>query len=241
MFISYKINAKNSSIKIEVITVKSKYDNYYFWENIVKQDRHDNPFANDIISKESVFLHGIIINCYGGSYERWLHFPSIEALIGFLNYIFIPTAFLTLLTGEEGVLIANVSDLLDLMNKSDKCEKKELIPDMREFGIKLREFWNYDATTCIDKLKSFSANYNARWSEAYDIFSYFDIYESPNELGNYIVGAYENSGQVDISVLEQQLGVSKQEWLSICSQVYENKFMQRKFTEVLNNRINDML
>jgi len=42
-------------------------------------------------------------------------------------------------------------------------------------------------------------------------------------------------------MLEDQLGVSKEEWLNICGQVYDNDFMNRKFTEILNNKINDMM
>lgn len=56
-----------------------------------------------------------------------------------------------------------------------------------------------------------------------------------------MINSYENSEETDISVLEDQLGVTKEEWLNICSTVYENYFMKRKFIEILNNRINDTL
>jgi len=56
-----------------------------------------------------------------------------------------------------------------------------------------------------------------------------------------MVATYENSEETDIAVLEKQLGVSKEEWLSICAQVYDNEAMRSKFTEILNKRINEQL
>ncbi|MFZ3129788.1 MAG: hypothetical protein WA125_01490 [Desulfosporosinus sp.] len=222
--------------------MKSKYDNYYYWENIVKKYKGVNPFANDSITEESVFFHGVIINCHGGSYERWLHFPNNEALLGFLNYIFMSMAFVSFLSNETELLMqGDLDEMLDIMTDSEKCSQKDLIPEMREFSSQIRELWNCDGENCFDELKKFMVNYNERWNKDLEIFSYIEVFKSPFELGKYMVDTYEKSKEADISMLEDQLGVSKGEWLKICSTVYENDFMKRKFTEILNNRIKDML
>ncbi|HWQ88703.1 MAG TPA: hypothetical protein VN374_01870 [Desulfitobacteriaceae bacterium] len=66
-------------------------------------------------------------------------------------------------------------------------------------------------------------------------------FKTPLELGHYMVETYENSEEADIAILEEQLGVSKEEWLRICARVYEDEAMRSKFTEILNRRINDLL
>jgi hypothetical protein len=43
-----------------------------------------------------------------------------------------------------------------------------------------------------------------------------------------MVANYENSEEADIAVLEKQLGVSKEEWLSICEVISEKHFPQRR-------------
>ena len=221
--------------------LKSKYDNYYYWENIVKKDKSENPFASEPITEESVFFHGVIVNCHGQSYERWLHFPNNDALFGFLNYIFVSMAFFAFLSKETEFLVqGNLDEMLDIMTDSEKCNRKDLIPKMREFSSQIRELLNCDGVKCFDELKMFLENYNERWNKDLELFSYFDVFKSPFELGKYMVDSYENSEETDISMLEDQLGVTKGEWLNICSTVYENDFMKRKFTEILNNRINDM-
>lgn len=223
--------------------MRCKYDHYYYWKNLMEQKGHDNPFARDKITENSVFLNGVIVNCFKGSYNRWLHFPDIRALIGFLSYVFIPTAFFMFLSEEdEDVMInSDLDELLNIMQESDKCQEKELIPLMKEFSIRLKELWNYEYNECFNALKNFSASYNKQWNQTLEEFSYFEVFNSPRELGKYVVELYEKSEDVDISRLEEQLGVAKEEWLSICDKVYENDFMNRKFTELLNNRIGDML
>lgn len=222
--------------------MKNKYDDYYYWENIIKKDKSDNPFAGDPITEESLFFHGVIINCHGESYENWLHFPNIKALLGFLQYVFVPTAFYAFLSNDTVLLVqGNLDEMLDIMTDSEKFSKKELIPQMRKFSRQLRELWNYDSDKCIDKLKKFSVEYSDRWSSGDELFSYFNVFKSPIELGKYIVESYENSEEADITMFKDQLELSKAEWLSICDQVYENDFMKRKFTEILNNRLKDML
>ncbi len=222
--------------------MKSKYNNCYYWENIVKKDKCDNPFANEPITEESVFFHGVIINCHGESYERWLHFPNNEALCGFLNYVFVPMSFFAFLSNETELLSqGNLDEVLDIMSESEKCNKKELIPQMREFSNQLDMLWNCDREKCYGELKKFLTHYNERWNQGHELFSYCDVFKSPLELGKYMVDLYENSEELEISMLEDQLEVSKGEWLNICSTVYENDFMRRKFTEILNNKLKDML
>lgn len=222
--------------------MKSKYDNNYFWENVAKKEKSDNPFATDPITEESVFFHGVLTNCHGDSYERWIHLPNVEALFGFLNYVFVTMAFFTFLSKEKELLIqGDLDEILDIMNTSEKCTRKDLIPEMREFSFQIRELWNCEGEKCLDELKQFLKKYNERWNKELELFSYFDVFKSPYELGKYMVDSYENSEMVDISMLEDQLGVTKAEWLKICSSVYENDFMKRTFIVILNNRIKDML
>jgi len=151
-------------------------------------------------------------------------------------------AFFSFLSNETELLIqGDIDEMLDIMTDSEKCSQKYLIPEMREFSSQIRQLWNCDGVKCFDELKNFLVKYNERWNKGLELFSYIDVFKSPLELGEFIVDSYENSEQTDISMIEDQLGVTRDEWLNICSTVNENDFMKRKFTEILNNRIKDML
>ena len=222
--------------------MENKYANSYYWENLIKKDKEGIPFPNKPITEDSVFYHGVITNCHGDCYEQWLHFPNGDALLSFLYYVFFPKAFFAFLSNQSELLShGNLDELLDTMKDSEKCNKKDLIPQMREFSYQLKKLWNYDTESGLEKLNKLSKNYEEQWNRSLELFSYFNVFRTPSELGQYMVDSYENSEMVDISMLEDQLGVTKGEWHNICSTVYENDFMIRKFTEILNNRIKDTL
>jgi len=172
--------------------IKSKYDNYYYWENVVNKDRFDNPFADDPITEESLFFHGVAIDCHGECYERWLHFPYIEASLGFLNYIFLPMAFYAFLSnGSELLTQGNLDEMLDIMSDSETCSQKDLIPQMRESSKQLGEIWNCcDSEKWFGELKKFSAHYNEHWNQGHELFSYLDVFKSPTEIGKFLVETY---------------------------------------------------
>jgi hypothetical protein len=223
--------------------LKKKYDNFFYWQYKVEEEKADNPFVHEPITENSVFFHGVIAYVQGLSYERWLHFPYLEALLGYLNHIFVPAAFYMFLTEEIEIVMphVNLEELLNLLNDSESCNKKELIPPMREFNRRLRELWNLEREECFAELEKIAVDYGVQWSSGVKLFSFFNIFQTPLELGHYMVETYENSEEADITVLEKQLGISKEEWLSICAQASENESMRSKFTEILNTRINDLL
>ena len=230
-------------MKRKAESLKNKYDNFYYWQYKVEEEKADNPFVLEPITEESVFFHGVIAYVQGLSYERWLHFPHLEALLGYLNHIFVPAAFNMFLTEEFEISMphVNLEELLNILNDSASCNRKELIPQMREFSRQLRELWNLDRKKCFAELEKIVLDYSERWSSGVKLFSYFNVFKTPLELGHYMIATYENSEEADIAVLEEQLGVSKEEWLSICARVYEDEAVKGRFMEILNKRINDLL
>jgi hypothetical protein len=44
-----------------------------------------------------------------------------------------------------------------------------------------------------------------------------------------------------LDYFEDESGLSKEEWISTCSSVYENDFSRMKFLDILNNRTKDII
>jgi hypothetical protein len=224
--------------------MKSKYANFYYWENALNKEGIENVFAGTSVTKDSVFFHGAIVDCsHNSSAIRWVCFPDVKALIGFIYYAFVPTAFINLLTNKDEPfqMAAPLNELLSVMSESDECVNRELITSMREFEELIFKLWDMEMSECIVELKKIAELYEKSWNTQRDKFSYFRVFRSPVELGEYLVDCYSGYDDVDISDLEEQLEVSKDEWLRMCAEVYENDFMRKKFTELLNNRIKDMV
>jgi hypothetical protein len=224
--------------------MKSKYANFYYWENVIEKEGIEKVFAETLVTKDSVFFHGVIADCSdNSSVIRWICFPDVKALLGFIYYAFLPTAFINLLTNndEPFQMAAPLNELLSVMSESDECVNRDLIPSMREFDELIYKLWDMERSECIVELKKMSELYEKAWNTRKDKFSYFRVFNSPVELGEYLVDSYSGYDDVDISDLEEQLEVSKDEWLKICAEVYENDFMRKKFADLLNNRVKDMV
>ncbi|AOY74700.1 hypothetical protein [Clostridium formicaceticum] len=223
------------------------YNSYYYWENLIKKDENTlkNAFKDMPLTKESVFLHHVIVNCYGESYDGWIYFPNSKALLGFLQYIYLPIAYNTIFLGERHGELAfpmcTVEGLLEMAREGTKTVNKEYIPIMEKQLMDLKTLWQLDDKECIDSLKEFGEALNDCWSSRNDIFFYFNIFDSPIEVGQYIMKTYEEDEMVDLERIEEHLGVKREEWLDICRNLFENEFMKRKFVEILNNRIEDMI
>jgi hypothetical protein len=223
------------------------YDSIYYWHNLILKEEQiwENGFREIPLTQESVFIHYVIVNCYGDSDDSWVYFPNVKAALGFLEYVFLPTAFNTLFAGKEDstltVPLAHVEELLEIIDESPEYSdiQKSLITDMEEFVTKLQELWELDEQQCIEKLKEYSLTFSERWLNNIDIFFYFNIFNSPQEIGDFIVKTYEEEDMIER--IEDQLGLTKDEWLNVCQSVYTNEFMKRKFIEILNNRIGDMI
>lgn len=226
---------------------KSKYNSYYYWENLINKEEGiwENPFKDMLITQESKFSHYVAVNCYGESQDVWAYYPSVKALLGFLQYVYIPTAFNILLLDknieELAIPMCTAEELLEAASEGTKTVNKEYIPIMEQELMELKRLWQLDDEECYRGLQKFQVEFNSNWNSRNDIFCYFDIFESPIEVGRYIIESYENDEIVDLERIEEYLGVKKEEWLHICETLYDSDFMKRKFVEVLNNRIEDMI
>ena len=94
-----------------------KYQNSYYWENLVRSRKLIETFNNVPITKDSVFFQGIIYNSFGRRklLEDVLHFSSLDALSGYLQYVFLPTAFMSFTNEEKGIIVPLGLSLEDLI------------------------------------------------------------------------------------------------------------------------------
>lgn len=225
--------------------MKDKYDSLYFWEQMLdKSDGVLSIFKDKPIVPESVFFHGVIVNCNSTNLiDEWFCFPEVKALLGFIKYIYLPTAYFMFLGNEEELnfVYADGNTLLEHMESHKDCNNKHMIPDMRDFIEKIDGIFNSEDDSILNELKHFSDTFQKSFNKGVDRFAYFNIFQNPSEVGKFLLNSYKDDENMDINDIESQLGVSAEEWLNICENVYENAFMRKRFIEILNNRIEDML
>jgi len=222
-----------------------KYRQYYFWENVLKNNEEawKNSFRNMPLTHNSKFVNTVVVDCNNGVMEdNWVYYPSADALLGFIHHVFLPTAFALILFTESGEFVtpmATAKELLDSVEGMNEDKNRVLIDIMRKQEAELESIWYADADEIWDRLCKFSLEFNQIWSKGMDVFFYYNIFNTPMEVGEYLVKEYEKDQMLDY--FEDESGMSKEEWLNTCRGVYENDFLRVKFLDILNNRTKDII
>ena len=235
----------HTSIKGEV-TIQNKYDCFNYWKNLFDKchGNFSSVFKRQPISIDSVFFHEVIISCHHkGGKNSWIYFPNLKAMLGFIKFIYLPTVFFMFLgDGDKiGCTDTDGMHLLELMSSYKGCMNKQMLPQMRLLLKNLDGIIDDENDTAFTKLKLFSNRIDECCNKKNDRFAYFNVFQTPKEVGEFILNCYKDDENIDINDFENQLGVGAEEWLNICENIYENEFMNRMFTDILNNRIGDMI
>jgi|SRR5690625_3211528 len=113
---------------------QSKYQHYDYW--IGKTEKEENLwfglFENKPINSESILVAPTILNPYKNQHEgAYAVYPNVKSVLGFLTYIYLPTAFCGLFDHDSADYI--IGDDLDDFFREQKINnpnKVEMIKQM---------------------------------------------------------------------------------------------------------------
>jgi len=229
------------SIFIGGIMKQSKYSIFDYWRTKLNQNElfWSGLFENQPIGRDSVIISPVILNSYSNQAEvAWAVYPNVKSVIGFLKFIYLPTAFIGFIQKETEYLYYFQEDLDDVLDeyKEKYPEKIDLITKMEHFYYHLEELWGKDDASCLEGLKQWTNGFNENWEESVGVSLTFHVFRSPKEAADYIVKTYEED--LGIESLEDDIGLTKNEFLQLASDdIYQNDFLKRKFADILTNRL----
>lgn len=221
-----------------------KYNTLEYWKDaITEEEVWTGPFKNLPITEKSLFIHSVIVNCNDadGYIDAWACFPDIQALLGFIEYVFLPTAFSIWLNGleddedEEEEALKTAEEILDAyVGLQNHKYKKELLA-MRSNIAEIDSFWDLDDKKCLLYLEQFAKKMYSQWAGPIEKFFYFHIFKSPVEIGKYVVDSFEEDKLLDI--MEEDMGLTKKQWEYIYNNIYHNEKNEYRFFEILNDKL----
>ena len=217
----------------------SKYDHYYYWENLIHKEDPlwENAFQDLPLTPSSMFLYTVVMDQNKNFIKnRWVYYPDVYAVLGFIQYVYMPTALFTFLDEEaEGFNMPLATAEEVLFYHSSCIEHRSFINTMEEKLVLLKTFWHLEENECIQALKDFLSELTPMLSFLDTKIIYCRLFENPMEISDYIL--YGGEMEVELEVIEEEIGLKKQEWETICANIYLNPFMKRKFINVLNHRV----
>lgn len=199
-------------------------------------------FDNQIINEDTVFLNVIIVNPYSNQNENsWVAYPDVYAALGFIKYIYLPTAIYGFFEKEAAdagrIIEENMESYLQYQLETNQSVSQELITELQVLYRQVDKLFSCNKKECFDGLKRIGKRLNNITPNEVYAYFYFYLFSTPKEVGEFLVDSYTSEEMLGIETLEEDLGVSKEEWIDITSHVYENEFMKRRFTDILTNRL----
>lgn len=221
------------------------FDTVYFWRNFMEKSKYSwERVLDERMTERSVFGHFVIVNCYGGEFlNNWISFPNSKALLGFLKYVFLPTAYVEWFDREDSdgfiSIEADPAAWIDLLKASKKERYHKEIPVMEKELFKIESLWPLEEADCMAELKKFAEQFTEQWTKSHDVFFQLQVFQSPEEVGQYLIDVYEEDQLTER--IKEQLNVSKEELKEMTAQMHGNEFMKRKFMDLLNNCVVDLV
>jgi len=231
---------KDVKVKEVKFMKKSKYYYYDYWRKKVENDEElwSGLFEKKAIDKESIIIAPSILNAYKNQSESaFIVYPNVKSVLGFLKYIYLPTAFDGIFNHDStNYLIGADLDAFFREQKINNPDKVKTIKHMESLYTELNNLWDINQDEILEHLIQWTKKFNENWLDINGISISFTIFRSPNELAKEIIKVYEDD--LDIEMLEIDLDVNKEEFLMLASDdLYTNEFMKRKFTDILTNRL----
>lgn len=220
---------------------QSKYAFPSFWKQKIEENEPfwEGLFENKPITQSSVILNPVIMNPYSDQTENsWIVYPNPQSVIGYLKYLYLPTAFIGLIEEEMDNPYYFVEDLIVLLDelKEENINKMNVISIMERDYIQLDELWDMSESACLEKVVEWTRNFNKTWNW-HNVSLNVHLFRSPKEAMNYVIKAYETQ-ELGIEQLENDLGFTVQQLREISSDaIFTNEFMKRKFIDLLDNRL----
>jgi hypothetical protein len=228
-------------MEVEGMQEQSKKDNFYFWENKIRNidDILFSKCDKEKITRESVIIYiGILDKKKGLLRSGWSVQEDFSTALGFIKYVFLPTAFYTWIDRESNGFFIPLSPF-DILKEEVLQYQKVVTKETSNDAIRMERAYHYlntlgrkeDGNSRL-KLDKFTKDFNKLWNKDPENRLFLKVFSSAQEIVDFIFD--EN---VFEEFVEEEIEMSKAELENLCQDVYTQPFINRNFINILNNKI----
>ncbi|WP_242852309.1 hypothetical protein [Clostridium butyricum] len=163
-------------------------------------------------------------------------YPSTYSLLGFIQNIFLSTAFFTWFDTNYMDFCIPMDTFYNVMtevnnNNLINSNGIDLFKKSYEF---LENLWILDENTIMDKLYKFCNSFNCDWNNDPYKKLFIKIFNSPEEIYPFII---ETIGWDCEEFIEEEISMSTETFKNTCDNVFSQPFINEKFIDILNINI----
>lgn len=222
----------------------NQINNFFFWENKIRNT--DSILFGNIgrkyLTQRSVILYiGILDEKKGFLRSGWSSHDDISSTLGFLQYVFLPTALHTWIDRNSDGFYIPLSpfDILkeEVLKKTYKDENFDANSDavkMERAYDYLSSIWKCDDDLKMSKLRKFCLDFNRAYDQEPEKKLFVRIFEKCGEIPGFILENMENEFE---EVIEEEIQMPINELKHMCENAYDEPLINRNFVKILNDRI----
>ncbi|ABR49152.1 hypothetical protein Amet_3012 [Alkaliphilus metalliredigens QYMF] len=215
-------------------------DNFYFWENLVRNTDNILFGGNDkrIITSESVIIYIGILDIEKDILRSgWSCHDDVDTALGFLQHVFIPTSFYTWIDRKSEGLFIPLSpfDVLkhEVFNDINELDDRAYIDAtrMERSYYFLNSIWENQREVKNEKIKNFCQYFNSEWNKEPERKLFIRMFREPLEIYNYIFeGGFGE-------VIEEEIRMSMEDFKFICEHACDEPLINKNLIKILNRNI----
>lgn len=212
------------------------YKDFSYWD-----DNFSNPdalfsgcFKDYRISKESKIAYIGFLNCEKGVLEyNFSSYPCAYALLGFIQHIFLSTAFFTWYDTHYNDFCIPMDTFDNVVSNLSKNNIIDIagLDSFKESYEFLDNLWNLDEDDLIPELIDFCNDFSLCWDNDPEKKIFIKIFNSPQEIYPFVI---DSIGWDFDEFIEEEISMSKDTLKSTCENVFIQPFINERFIDILN-------
>ena len=224
--------------------MRQNYNSFDYWKELISENRtiRGHMLMNKLPTDKSLYIHTLIFCRENGLNNIWGYLPDVKALIGYIQYSFLPEAFYIWINSKNGsvstIPIKSVEQVISDGERNNKITKEEA-EKMRNHVIMIKKCWDLPKNKLILELKKFVREFNRTWYGDSSEFLYLKIFEKPEELGKFVLeSSYMSSSEDE---LKEKTNEDTTTWLEMCKKATTNKKSGEQFRRILQKNLTEVI
>lgn len=224
--------------------MRQNYNSFDYWKELISENRtiRGHMLMNKLPTDKSLYIHTLIFCRENGLNNIWGYLPDVKALIGYIQYSFLPEAFYIWINSKNGsvstIPIKSVEQVISDGERNNKITKEEA-EKMRNHVTMIKKCWDLPKNKLILELKKFVRDFNRTWYGDSSEFLYLKIFEKPEELGKFVLeSSYMSSSEDE---LKEKTNEDTTTWLEMCKKATTNKKSGEQFRRILQKNLTEVI
>lgn len=223
-------------------TTKNTYMDYSFWENKIMKDQvlWEGYFNNKEITSNSKFIYTGILDLDKNILKcGWAVYPCAYSLLGFLQHVFLPTAFFSWFDRKSYGFFTPVStfdividEVTRVNNSNINMNSVELMKRSYDF---LNDLWYLNDDALNLKVKSFCEIFNNTWDADPNQKLFIKVFDSPPDTFEFIKDSIGWSEFEEFIKEETFMNLDTLKFT--CDNALTEPLLNKKFIDILNTNM----